>query len=465
MIKEFEYKGIWWLPDKPKEQISGTFRFTPNEGAILELIGSFKDIKNMNKILQPEIILGVSSNGKNITLHNCFETKSSSSFPGFQTSSFYANLVFIGAHFQKSEDLKFKSISVRYLHLDEWVNISGFDIKPFREKEKKEAIIRYKLPEPFQADISDRFKILINFRATGPSFSFVQKEATIKQSTEVKIETSQDKPFEEYQKIMFHIRNFLTLGITKPVYPLAIAGLTEVNKEMVNDKAYYPPVEVFYRLSEIPKEHKTLFPVDMLFTFNDISSRFEPFLRNWYEKADLLEPVYDLYFGTFYNPRMYLEHRFLSFIQAIESFHQRVYGGKYLSDEDYKVVYDALVAAIPDGFKGGLKNRLKEYLKYGNEFSLRKRLEEIFDKHQDILDKVIKNKSAFIEKVVDTRNYLTHYDKELRERATGEEDLYRLTQKLKMCLEICLLTEVGFSSEEVKALFSRDRRCQHESIQ
>jgi len=463
MIGEFEHKGIWWLPDKPNEQMSGTLRFTPDEGAILDLIGSFKDIKNMNKILQPEIILGVSSNGKNITLHSCFETKSSFSFPGFQTSSLYANSVFIGAHFQKSEDIKFKSISVHYLHLDEWVNISGFDIKPLWEE--KEVIIKYKLPEAIEADIGNGLKILINIRATWPSLSLVQKEATIKQSTEVKIETSEDKPFEDYLKIMYHIQNFLTLGITKPVYPLAITGLTEVNKEMVKDKAHYPPVEVFYRLPDIPKGHKPLLPVDMLFAFKDISSRFESFLRNWFEKAGLLEPVYNLYFGTLYNPRMYLEHRFLSLIQAIESFHRRVYGGEYLSDEDYKVVYDALVTAIPGGVEGGLKDRLKEYLRYGNEFSLRKRLEEIFDKHQEILDKFIKNRSAFIEKVVDTRNYLTHYDKELKKRAAKGEDLYDLTQKLEMCLEICLLTEVGFNSEEVKTLFSRDRRYQHESIQ
>jgi hypothetical protein len=136
MIEKFVYKGIWCLPDKPNEQVSGTLRFTPDEGAILDLIGSFKDIKNMYKMLEPDIILGVSSNGKNITLYKCFETKSNFSSSGFLTSSFYVNLVFIVAQFQKSEDIKFKSISVHYLHLDEWVNISGFDIKHLWKKKK-----------------------------------------------------------------------------------------------------------------------------------------------------------------------------------------------------------------------------------------------------------------------------------------------------------------------------------------
>jgi len=463
MIEEFEYTGIWWLSDKPEKQISGTLRFTPNEGAILDLIGSFKDITDINKTLNPEIILGISSNGKNITLYKCFETKSSFSFLGFQTSSFYANVVFIDVHFQKLENIKFKSISVHYSHLDEWVNISGFDIKHLWKE--KEVIIKYKLPEPFKADVSNDLKVLINIRATGPSLSFVQKEATIKQKTEIKIETSEDKSFEDYRKIMYQIQNFLTLGITEPVYPLAITGLTELNKKMIKDKTHYPPVEIFYRLPDIPKTPKTLLPFDMFFTFKDISDRFESFLRNWFKKADLLEPVYDLYFGTFYNPRMYLEHRFLSLIQAIESFHQRIYGGEYLSDEEYKPVYDALVNAIPDGVARDFKESLENKLKYGKEFSLRKRLKEIFDEYQEILNDFIGNKIAFIDMVVDTRNYQTHHDKDLKKRAAKGDDLYRLTQKLKVLLEICLLTELEFNSEEIKALFSRNRRYQHESIQ
>jgi len=137
MDQEFEYKGTWWLPDKPEKRVSGTLTFTPNKEANLDLMGSFKDIKNKNKseILEPEIILGVSSDGKYITLYKCLETNSTTSFPGFQTSSrFLANLVFEGVHFQKSEDISFKSISVHYLHLDEWVNISGFVLKSWGGK-------------------------------------------------------------------------------------------------------------------------------------------------------------------------------------------------------------------------------------------------------------------------------------------------------------------------------------------
>jgi len=455
MIEEFEYKGIWWLPDKSEEKISGTFKFTPNEGAVLELIGSFKDITGMNKMLKPEIILGISSDGKNITLHKCFETKSNLSFPGLLTSSFYANRAFVGAHFQKTKDIKFKSLSVHYLYLDEWFNVSGFDIQHLFDE--KEVVIRYKLPEPTQAAIDD-YKIFLDVRATGPTHSIVQKEASIKQRMYIRIEPSGEKSFDEYLSIMYRIQNFLSLGITEPVYPLVIEGITEVNKVMIDDKTYNPPVKVYYRVSDIPMAPKTLLPFDMLFTFKDISDRFEDFLKNWFKKTDLLEPVYNLYFGTLYNPRMYLEHRFLSLVQAIESYHRRTMKNFELSEEEHEKRIMEILNAVPHGHKKWLRNKLA----YSNEPNLRRRLKEILEKFADVLDKFIPKKDSFINKVVTTRNYLTHYDEKLKEQSAEGEELYRLTQKLKILLEICLLKELGFTSDNIKSLISRNRRYQHE---
>jgi len=455
MIEEFEYKGIWWLPDKPQEKISGTFKFTPNEGAVLELIGSFKDITGMNKMLKPEIILGISSDGKNVTLHKCFETKSNLSFPGLLTSSFYANRAFVGAHFEKNKDIKFKSLSVHYLYLDEWFNVSGFDIPHLFDE--KEVVIRYKLPEPIQAAI-DEYKIFLDVRATGPTHSIVQKEASIKQRTYIRVEPSGEKSFDEYLNIMYRIQNFLSLGITEPVYPLVVEGITEANKVMIDDKTYNPPVKVYYRVSDIPMAPKTLLPFDMLFTFKDISDRFEDFLKNWFKKTDLLGPVYNLYFGTLYNPRMYLEHRFLSLVQAIESYHRRTMKNFELSEEEHEKRIMEILNAVPHGHKKWLKNKLA----YSNEPNLRRRLKEILEKFADVLDKFIPKKDSFINKVVTTRNYLTHYDEKLKEQSAEGEELYRLTQKLKILLEICLLKELGFTSDNIKSLISRNRRYQDE---
>ena len=100
----------------------------------------------------------------------------------------------------------------------------------------------------------------------------------------------------------------MSLWITEPVYPLAIIGITEANKQTINDKLYNPPVEIYYHSPEISKAPKTLYPHDMLFTFKDISDRFEILLKNWFENADTLGPVYDLPFVS-YDTWFMIEYR------------------------------------------------------------------------------------------------------------------------------------------------------------
>lgn len=477
MIEKFEYKGVWWLPDNPEKQISGTLMFVPGEGAVLDLVGSFNgsfvEIKSTNcikrvwtgKPFEPEIILGTSSNGKSITLHKCVETKRLDSSSGFPTSSFYANIVFIGWHFTKPEELKFKSFFVNYPYFEEWSKIGVFSYRRESEEKSKQYEVKYEVPEPVKAKI-DNFKISFdhNLNVSGDWI----REVNLKHTTFIKIEPEDELYFEEYQSILYHLQNFLSLATTRVICPLSIEATTEHYKRVSTfskGKVHHPHIEIFYNVIGKVDLSEKLNYYDMLFTFEDISGQFETYLQNWFDKAELLKPVYGLFFGTLYKPSMYLEVQFLSLIQAVESYHRRRFGGKYLSDEDYKEVCDTLVNAIPDSVEGGFKDSLKSRIRYGNEFSLRTRLRRLFDsdEYQEILSEFAENKNAFIGEVVDTRNYLTHY--EGKEKAAIGEELDPFIQKLKILLEICLLTELGFSSEEIKKLFSRNKRYQRESIQ
>ena len=61
----------------------------------------------------------------------------------------------------------------------------------------------------------------------------------------------------------------------------------------------------------------------------------------------------------------------------------------------------------------------------------------------------------FIEHVVDTRNYLTHHDESLKARVVEGRELYRLTERLRLLAEACLLGTIGFQTDSIKALFKR----------
>lgn len=463
MIREFEYEGKWWLPGRPQNEIMGMLKFTPWKGAILKLNGSLKDTKSIFEPFEPEIILGVSSTGKNITLYKCLETKSDFSSPGYPTSSIHANIVFVGSHFPNSQDIHFGSMYVRYSYLDEWVNISGFDIESFPQE--KRAVIRYKLPEPRTAVVGNDLKVSINFLTTISPREFVQTEASIKQSTQIEIETAEEKPFQECTRAIYHFQNFLSLAVMEPTYVLSLKGKTKSYTRVIGEKAYRQPIEIFYNQLYVPGSGKELLADEMLFTFRQIENRFGAFLASWFEKRQELEPVYNLYFSTLYDSSSLEEHRFLSFVHSLEALHERVHGGTYLAQEKYmENVYAPLVDAIPDGVGSDLKESLRTRIRYGNEFSLRKRLRELYDKHQLVLDKFIENKNNFIESVVETRNYLIHHDKDLEEQTSRGIALYELSQKLKKLVEICLLSQMGFRPVEIKSVFIKNRRYRQQLV-
>lgn len=457
-MNQFEYNGIWWLPENPDNMISGTLKFHPIEGINLELIGSFKEIKDFNAMLQHEIILGVSSDGENITLYKCYESQFN--LARFSTSSFFVNIIFEGHHFKKEEDIILDSLSINYSRLEEWTKISGFQNNTEYDASKniKKMEIAYAIPQKVEANL-DNLKISLDY-----NFSLNRKgieDYHLKQTTFIKIEPDKPIHYNDFQNnICYHIQNFLSLAIGKATDSLIIKGKTVPSKNRLPaGSVEHEKILIFHSVKGLSDLSKPIHPLDMLFLFEDISDDFENCLKNWITKSELLQPVYDLYFGTLYNSSMYIQHEFLSLIQALESYHRRIHDGKYVPEDHYSQIYDVLIDAIPDVDKD-FKESLKQKMKYHNEFSLRKRIKEIFIQCNNLTNLIIPNKTEFIEDVVNTRNFLTHYDKKIESKAKTGQELYHLVQKIKFLLEICFLIELEISKENIETLVSRNRRYQ-----
>ena len=438
MIEEFEYTGLWWLPGNPDNKIPGRLTFNQREGAILELDGCFTDDPKIGELFSPEIVNGVSSTGINVTLHHCLGQHFSETIRGhppkrFYTSRLYAHEVFVDTNFERPEDIRFRYLSVDYSGLDAWVGTSGFDIQP----EKDGISIKYKTPDSIPVFINSELMLFIVFSTSYSPFALT--EVDVKQKAHIMIAPAQERNLEEYQNIVRRIQDFLTLANMEPIYPLSIEGET-------GNKTSYPKIKIFYQL---PRVHKAAFETSTfrpLFTFKTISDKFEHFLQNWFAKANQLEPVYQLYFGYIYNPHMYLEQKFLSLVQALESYHRRTMQNYELPEDKHNERIRKIFDAVPQEHKGWLSGKLE----YSNEPSLRKRLKELLDSDSVSISDFIVNRGNFINKVVTTRNYLVHYDPKLEEKAAKGEELHSITRCIQFLVESCLLKELGFSPDEVQ---------------
>lgn len=441
MTGNFRIEGSWWIPDKPDRKLPGIFEFTPKQ-AILKLWGSFKDITEINQHRPPEIILGNSIDGEDLTLNGIYESGSTLGSGGFRTR-YGAIRVFRGIHFDKESDIVFKDISVQYSNFDNWLDISGFQIEPNLDGSME---IKHTSPSLIHATINNDYKITIGFNVQHFVSHVDHKEVRITQTGIAVIERNNAVSFTEFLKIQHHLRNFLSLAMMSPCYPLLITGNVESN----NAPNGYTDVGIYYS-SKTPETIAGIHDMHMLFRYRDISTNFEQYVKNWFDKSEILEPVFNLYFGTLYNQDMYLDHTFLSLIQAIETYHRRTMTNFVWSEQDFIAIQKEVTDNASEKYKAWVSQKFQ----YGNEPTLRKRIKEILDEFKSLFDEFSIYDSKFTSDIVDTRNYFTHYDVSLKDKALKDQDLFKATQKLRALLEVCFMKQLGMSNNDMKKIVKR----------
>jgi hypothetical protein len=142
---------------------------------------------------------------------------------------------------------------------------------------------------------------------------------------------------------------------------------------------------------------------------NEITGNFNGMLERWFNLFDQLGPVVNLYLFGKHNRFLDMNTIFLTLMQALERYHRSFHGGFFMPEDDYDAnVRPALSNAIPQEVQGDFRQRLQAAIKFGYEFSLRRRLREAVA--------LLPNTPAFAEaksathlnRSVDTRNALTH---------------------------------------------------------
>jgi hypothetical protein len=163
-----------------------------------------------------------------------------------------------------------------------------------------------------------------------------------------------------------------------------------------------------------------------------------------------------LYFLAAYGHNNYIEGRFLALVQAVEAFHRRFADGVYVLPEVFdQQVAPALIAAIPGGLDASLVESLKSRIRFGNEYSLRKRLRLLFREHEQALEKVVPDAERFIDPIVEQRNAFTPFPEDQAQLRPNTEDWLRYNFVLRALLDFCFLKAMGLSDETVRDLASR----------
>lgn len=440
MEDAWKIEGKWRFPTTPESlELYGTLIITPEHEMVLDIkdfIEDSEEIRKYRKMLSTEVVNGFSHDGKFITLYQCLKKFDQVSSTGFITSSFYVGTALIGNYFDKKEKVSFKKISIAYNYLDRWLNISGIELEentvPYESFK-----VRYEIPTPIEFYLKNGLKVRLEVQPKTTWKETSKREVCIKEEVFLVIEASEGLYLEEIKKYIFYFQNFFSFLISEPTYPAKIYGTAEKTSD---------PVEIVFN-ETVRRQEEGTFAVVPLYPYSHVNGKLKDILDGWLEKSEELETVYNLYFGTIYNSNIYLEHKFLNFIMALEAYHRRKGRNEEVPQEEHRKRIEEILEASSKEYR----KWLEEKLKYSNEPSLRKRLKEIYKSLVNVkyITQLIPDKKKFIEEIVATRNYFVHYDETLKSKALKGRDLLQAVHKLKIIIEVCLLKGIGFSDEEI----------------
>lgn len=449
LLDEHSFYGEWWLPKKPNIKFKGKLTYKPENGLFLEIyIKDPKELLPVNFNTSPfeePIILGCSNEGKVITLYN-FSSINISIGDNLLSNSYKVEFAFLGKHFESINEVKFINLYTSYTNLPAFIGKTGIKLDTIFGFSYNLYDLSIKL-----CDYED-FNIDFSFKPT-QSFSLkpYYREITLKEEIDLNIKFLEPKLFINKDAIntscfdiIESLRLFFSLVLRTPSYPIYVKGKCEDNY-----------VDVLFYTPYMPHKSQISLSLFPLFEYKDVSSNFCEILQKWFKNSKSLKSTYDFYGGFLFNSYMYLEYQFCVLIFALESYYRERFESKYIPPEEYNTVKERIwnfISSI-NNINNSLKNHLKSLLDFGNEYSLRKKLKEIFKSYNFIAEVLfnVNEITTFIDEVVRLRNSIAHGIK----HKESNKRMKNLIKSLRIILEGCFLVELGLEPSNIKEILKK----------
>ena len=447
------FGGHWYFPSLEKE-FEGELAFS-NEHKIFFLqavIPPDEIIYRKLKTSEIDCIFGTLFNGAKIQLCQC-DVRQANGNPLFgpQRFIFIPNLVFDGLK-ANALTAKFDGLQFEFDDIVSWLGLSRF-------KDHGDTEITW-IKEPDLVLETDTFTLTIQ-----------PKEKQL---------------LSWFMNIAELIKSFITLGVERKVCYHSISYIHESTQITHNGKSYPKPRPLYLKGQTGPNSksinnYNDLEFLDYLFSFHHIKDK-QSFFSSWIKKYSLIRPVVDLVNSLFLYSDMPIEVLFLNLMQALETYHSRFVcdnpkhysdvidallgeyhnldGQKRLLRKDYYLGLDEKeLTSKTDSKKAETTNcdcRKETRSEHIKKISLKMRVRYLFSVGDFMFLSTYKmTQQDFIDKLVISRNYYTHYDPKKESRSFTREELKDVCPILFNLANYYILKELGLPEENLHKIFGR----------
>lgn len=440
-----ESRGLFWWAHElvadekiaPDTNVSGTLRIDDDGAVALELDGVLPSKHGIAAMfagvdLPADVCIRglLKGTAQHVLLSQLARNGGSMSMKGLSYERYVAFSCLISSN-EIVNAQKFEKLEMPLSGYEEWLGLNAVTVKQTARttsaKYKRPATSVYRLPDQtltMEFDLQSR-----------PYLKPFNTEVSLKQAATATIRFREPATAAEVIKQYQLFEDLLVLFTVHDCaldWPRAVTG----------EESF----RIYFRrvgrrsTSAVPKFY------ECVLRFPELRGVFGEIWQKWRMKREEVGPGLFLYLGTRRGIQMYLEHRFVNLIWAIESLHRAT-----RSPSSASALTAKIERILNDVTRAKDRKWLENKLEHAAEPPLSSRISQIFSELPLNLDKA--KLRAFSDACARLRNDMSHFG---GQRAAGDsydkflEEVHRCSSALSILYQLVLLTEIGVDGSAIK---------------
>lgn len=432
--------GEWRLSERD-EFYKGELHFSEDSGTISLTIYYFSEnIQNRFTKSELSVISGKLTDGATVTLLNCSIISVNHNLNTHRvTYKIRAKYAFFGILTDNLDDLRFSKISFQLKNAIQWAKLSNL-------KHEKIESERYGYVWKIREDVVlDCGKFILRVYPSVMGYNGRDlEEIKFCQTVVCDLESTSKFKIDLFIAEIAKLVNLVTFCIND------ISSISEL-KHYISFNGEEHEADLIIAQPITVKEPETLaYDRDML-SLDLLTNNENLFLKNWYQMYDNLDPIINLLNLSINYPEMPTQLHYVNTVNALESFHKTFVCMKI---KEYKERVEKILFGTPEpNFTIYSEFLLKDIKPNSKQVNLYHRLADLYLAEFEInfsLHVKSTDISELIKKLVDTRNYYTHYVYNSKAVIFTLEEMRVLIPTLRIILTYHLLKKLGLDQGVVK---------------
>ena len=436
-----DLEGDFWVPGEEGSKFHGRLNYsdTSIKVKISECLHENSDHLSA-EVRRLEVLHGNVEKLGEVTFFDSYLIPKTTTWTGeHEKWEAHSDTFLIGANINEKNAVEFNRATFSVEGLDEWANeIGGIRTEP-TETDPIVIGLNYEFPPTQGFELWEEGKLL--GIETKVEYNIEAREAKL--AEKLLLELRKEKKEALYGSLddvmadIHSLRDLLSVLIGRRV-PIRDIGLTNYDPETGKYKDGY---QYFTRnsitgLAEINQ-------LNIFISYSNIKGRFEEILKEWFKFKERNEHILKEIFNTYLGGSIFAT--FFSYSKILEALQEDVCTGKPFDDGLVESI-NKEIESLTSRYNAEIKKRYMEEVSWINRYTLRERLEILFD---EFLSEDVKTRIGadpqFVKRVKNVRNDLAHLNKGVSK--LDIQELYDLSKKLKTIIHIIIFKSIGLTDE------------------